>query len=436
METDMKAQWISSSAGAQWVTNDVKPFVGPVEFSAETAGVVTPDFKGFGGCFNELGWKALQILDGNERGAVLGELFSDSGCAFNYCRLPIGANDYSESWFSHNEADGDYAMDNFSIARDHKYLIPYIRAARAARGSDFFLFATPWSPPSWMKFPKAYNYGKLVWDGRTRKAYADYFVRFVKAYEAEAIPINAVHVQNEPNSDQKFPSCLWTGAEMRDFIRDDLGPAFDAAGIGTDIWAGTIERGDFNAWAETILSDPSAAAYVKGLGFQWAGKHGVQRTRQAYPHMPLIQTENECGDGTNTWEYAHYVFDLIQHYLSNGAEAYVYWNMALEPKGLSTWGWHQNAMITIDPESGTAIYNPEFFVMKHFAAFVRPGASVFALQGNLAANALAFRNPDGTEIFVVQNPADEARKVSVKGSREAESFLAAPKSINTITLGT
>jgi glucosylceramidase len=210
-------------------------------------------------------------------------------------------------------------MEHFSIARDHKYLIPYIRAARVVRGEDFFLFATPWSPPGWMKFPKAHNYGKLVWDERTRKAYADYFVRFVNAYEAENISIDAVHVQNEPNSDQKFHSCLWTGAEMRDFIRDDLGPAFDAANLNTDIWAGTIKRGDFNAWARTILSDPSAAAYVKGMGFQWAGKYGVQRTRQAFPEMPVIQTENECGDGTNTWDYAHHVFDFIQHYLSNGA---------------------------------------------------------------------------------------------------------------------
>ena len=181
-----------------------------------------------------------------------------------------------------------------------------------------------------MKFPQAHNYGTLVWERRYRKTYADYFVRFIEAYAKEGLNIAAVHVQNEPNSDQKFPSCLWTGAQIRDFIRDDLGPAFEAAGLDTEIWAGTIERGDFNEWAGTILSDPTTAKYIKGLGFQWAGKHGVQRTRQAYPDLPIIQTENECGDGNNDWDYAHYVFDLIQHYLSNGAEAYLYWNMVLE----------------------------------------------------------------------------------------------------------
>ena len=105
--------------------------------SVWTDGVVTSYFKGFGGCFNELGWKALSHLDENERGEVLGALFSTDGCAFNYCRLPIGANDYAESWYSHNETEEDFAMETFSIARDRQYLIPYIRAARAVRGDDF-----------------------------------------------------------------------------------------------------------------------------------------------------------------------------------------------------------------------------------------------------------------------------------------------------------
>ncbi|HXV30603.1 MAG TPA: glycosyl hydrolase, partial [Sinorhizobium sp.] len=295
----MATEWTSSSAERQWVS-------GTTERTEEgaslwTEGTILQNFKGFGGCFNELGWRALQLLEEPTRREVLHALFSKDGCAFNYCRLPIGASDYAESWYSHNETDGDFAMETFSIARDRRSLIPYIEAARAVRGGDFHLFASPWSPPTWMKFPKAHNHGTLVWEPRHRRAYADYFVRFVKAYAEAGIPIHAVHVQNEPNSDQKFPSCIWTGAKMRDFIRDDLGPAFRAAGLDTEIWAGTIERGDFNGWAGTIFSDPEAAAYIKGVGFQWAGRHAVQRTRQAYPDLPIVQTENECGDGANGW---------------------------------------------------------------------------------------------------------------------------------------
>jgi glucosylceramidase len=403
---------ITSSPEAQWELRTV----GMHAAAAQTLsfdGVVTADFKGFGGCFNELGWKALAHLGDNARNEVLAALFSSSGCDFNYCRLPIGASDYSESWYSHNETPGDFGMERFSIARDHVHLIPYIEAARAIHGEDFYLFASPWSPPTWMKAPQAYNFGALIWEPKYRAAYADYFVRFLRAYADVGLRIDAVHIQNEPNSDQKFPSCKWTGAKMRDFIRDDLGPAFKRAGIDTEIWAGTIERGDFNAWAGTILSDPKAAAFVKGLGFQWAGKAGVQRTKQAFPDVPLIQTENECGDGTNTWAYAHYVFDLIQHYLSNGAEAYVYWNMVLEPRGMSTWGWEQNAMVTVDPDRCVATFNPEFYVMKHFAGFVRPGAQVLRSVGPLAGNSLAFRNPNGQFVCVIQNASETARAVNV-----------------------
>ncbi len=127
----------------------------------------------------------------------------------------------------------------------------------------------------------------------------------------------------------------------------------------------------------------------------------AQRTRQAFPHLPIIQTENECGDGTNTWDHAHHVFDLMQHYISNGAEAYVYWNMVLESQGESTWGWQQNSMITIDPENLAVIYNPEFYVMKHFSALVRPGPRCLRLWAD-PSNTLAFRNLDGTNVLVIQ----------------------------------
>ncbi len=423
--------FVTSSPQGQWIAGEFDTGR-RAQSSVGSGDTITHDFKGFGGCFNELGWKALAHLGDNARNEVLEALFGERGCGFSYCRLPIGASDYAESWYSHNETADDFAMESFSIDRDRQALLPYIEAARAASAREFYLFASPWSPPTWMKRPQAHNFGTLVWEPKYRRAYAEYFVRFVQAYEKVGVPINAVHLQNEPNSDQKFPSCLWTGAKMRDFIRDDLGPAFERAKLKTEIWAGTIERGDFNAWAGAILSDPAAAAYVKGLGFQWAGKYGVQRTRQAYPEVPIIQTENECGDGENTWDYAHYVFDLAQHYLSNGAEAYVYWNMVLEPHGQSTWGWKQNSMITVDPESRTAVYNPEYHVMRHFAGFVKPGASVLRTVGHWAANTVAFHNPDGSTVHVIQNPFSDERIVSIGPSGKAVTVTLAPRSISTL----
>ncbi len=382
---------------------------------------ILTDFKGLGCCFNELGWRALQALGPNARTEVLQQLFSAQGLGLNYCRIPMGANDYSLDWYSLNDHDGDLAMEHFSIARDSELLIPYLRAAQEAHGAPFTLFASPWSPPAWMKTHKTFNYGTLIWEPRFLAAYALYFVRFVQAYAAEGIRIDAVHVQNEPDSDQKLPSCLWTGEKLSVFVRDYLGPAFRDAGLTTQIWLGTIERPSYSDWIAPSILDPQTRAFLSGVGFQWAGKGAVLRTRQAAPDLAVIQTENECGDGQNSWDYAHYVFDLIRHYLGLGAEAYVYWNAVLEQGGISTWGWRQNSLFTVDAAQGSFVARPEFTVLRHFAQFVRPGATIVEGQGPLAGNAVLFRRPDGAEIAVLQNPltTDVATRVTLCGQTSA-----------------
>ncbi len=244
--------------------------------------------------------------------------------------------------------------------------------------------------------------------------------------------VGAVHVQNEPNSNQKFPSCVWTGAQMRDFIRDYLGPMFQRERLDCQIWVGTIERADVHAWAQLILSDEQARAYIAGVGYQWAGKGAVQRTRTAWPEVSLIQTENECGDGLNCWAYAHYVFDLIHHYITQGVEAYAYWNMVLPCGGESTWGWKQNTMVSVDMERRECIWNPEFYVMKHFAAYVNPGSVVLELEGHWSGNALAFRKPDGRVVYVLHNPFETPVSISVGEGAEVRAYTLAPQSINTI----
>lgn len=438
-------KWIQSTFEKPWQTQSVpqnrQAGAAPAATQITIGNATSEKILGFGGCFNELGYIALGKARPEIRQEVLGRLFSkEDGCAFNYCRLPIGANDYSEDWYSHNEHEGDYGMDQFSIQRDHRHLIPYIREAMAYC-PEMMLFASPWSPPTWMKFPKAYNNGTLVQTPENLRAYALYFRKFVEAYASEGIRIGAVHVQNEPNSNQKFPSCIWKPSEMLHFIRDYLYPEFHSAKQDCEIWLGTIERGidhytereGFKDWAGFILDDPDARKIIQGIGYQWAGKGSVQRTRMAYPDMPIVQTENECCNGKNSWSQAHYVFDLIWHFIQNGANAYVYWNMVLEPGGRSTWGWEQNAMITIDPENGNATYNPEFHVMRHLSAWTQRGARRMELQGNGCVNALAFANPDGSHVLVMQNAARTERPVDVTlADGSTKTFHLAPESFHTI----
>jgi glucosylceramidase len=389
--------------------------------------------------------KALSEMPENKQNELMSALFEKEGCNFNFCRLPIGASDYAMSWYSYNEHPGDFAMEKFSIERDREYLLPYVKKALKLR-PDLIFFASPWSPPTWMKTPQRYNGGTLIDDPAIRDAHALYFLKYLRAYREEGIDIEQIHIQNEPDSDQKFPSCQWTGAEMRDYIRDHLGPLFEREEERCEIWAGTIERGvqnpgnpwnwkshRYRSWAHTILTDPGARNYVKGIGYQWDGKGAVAQTHANFPDIRIMQTENECGDGQNTWEHCFYVFDLIWHYLRNGVEAYMYWNLCNYPHSPSTWGWRQNAMIGLDPDSGTVSWHPEFYLMKHLSHAVQPGARFVPLTGDHAAFSLYFINPDDTQALVLANPSEETASLDQQLPGLEGSIHVEPMSLNTLT---
>lgn len=388
-------------------------------------GTAHQTWEGFGGCFNELSQIALESMEAAAREEIYDLLFSKTadGLRLDYCRLPIGASDYAESWYSHNETEGDYEMKHFSIERDRKYLLPYIQEA-LKRNPDMKLFASPWSPPVWMKYPMAYNFGTLVWTEENLQAYALYFLKFIQAYAAEGVHIDQIHVQNEPMSSQKFPSCIWTGGQFAEFIGKYLGPLLEREHCDTKIWLGTLNGPEtderslytrYNDYANLVLHDPEAYRYIEGVSYQWAGKYALQVNRQSFPEKKYIQSENECGNGTNTWEYARYICELFCHYINNGVCGYVYWNMVLPPKGKSTWGWEQNSMITV--ENGQADFNYEYYVMKHFARFVRPGAVRMGLAGHFSGTAVCFKNPDGSLVLVVQNPFDREMTFDFEGER-------------------
>lgn len=426
-------KWISTTPTSPWTTRAAISQDGDHPLQIEG---LRQRVRGFGGCFNELGMVALEELSGSDRKRVLDQLFLPQGCNFNFCRIPIGASDFACRWYSHNEVDGDFSMSHFSIENDRRYLLPYIKEA-IVRNPDMQFFASPWSPPTWLKFPSVYNFGTLIWEKPYLTAYAQYFVKFIQAYQEEGIPIHQLHIQNEPCSTQKFPSCEWTGEQFREFIGEYLVPLFHEKQIKTDIWLGTINgpevddrklRTRFNDYANVVMEDPICQTEVKGVSYQWAGKYAVQSTHDAWPDLELIQSESECGDGTNSWDYARYIFEMIWHYFRNGVSSYVYWNMVLKEGGQSTWGWRQNSMITVVNQK--VVYQPEFYLMKHFSHFVQPGAHVLRLTGPWSANTVGFENLDKTQVFVLMNPFQQEKCVTMRGT----TYHLLPLSFNTIVL--
>ena len=445
-----QVQWRWSNENKQWESKSIRP-IDKVDATLSLNGQEYQKMFCFGACFNELGGRAIGYASEEEREKLFHELFSsDDECAkFNVCRLPIGASDYAFNWYSMDEVPGDYELKHFSVERDRQALIPYIKEALKV-APDIKLFASPWSPPTWMKYPPVYNWGKLIWTEENLKAYANYLVKFITTYEAECIDIDQLHVQNEPVANQKFPSCMWTGEELKEFIRDYLGPAMRDAGVDTELWLGTINAPgcdfnrlifdkwateDYDFFANTVLADPEALQYISGVSYQWGGKIAMQRTFESwYPRIRLMQSENECGFGDNTWEYARYVWTMLKHYIGNGAESYLYWNFVLEPMGINTWGDPQNAMVTVDPASGEVTYNPDFYVMKHFSSCVKRDSVRLGARGTFAGDSLVFRNPDGSIVLELYNPFARVFTVEFEFESELYRFELEPKSVNSIIL--
>jgi glucosylceramidase len=392
------------------------------------------EWDGFGGGFSEAGWMALKALRGMDRNRILDALFDrEDGCRFNLGRLPIGASHYAADWYSHDEVDDDLAMKRFSIARDRQHLIPYIREA-LQRQSRLRLVAVPWSPPTWMKESRVCQHGTLIGKPEILEAYALYFVRFVRAYQREGIAIHQVHVQNEPAAGHSSPGCLWTGAQLRDFIRGHLGPTFRRERLRAEIWLGTLNTEDYDGYTLTCLSDPLARQYLSGVGYQGTVQAAVQRTHAAWPDMRIWQTAQGCGDGGNTWDQARAMFALMQSHISNGARASMASNMVLRTGGRSVWGGSENSLVTVDLETRTWRLTPEYHGMRHFAQFIDKGAIRLGLMGEWAGNAVAFLNPDESRVLVVQNPLAEARRMVLAAGDRLVTAQLAPDSFNSIVL--
>lgn len=456
----------TATATAQWfVTTSDEPWQSRGALSV-TAASSTPHviakmdqpkqiIEGFGASFNELGWTSLAFLEPHTRDEVLRELFAPGvGAGLNLCRMPVGANDFSRDWYSYDETPGDFSLEQFSIAQDHDTLVPFIRAARAQQ-PDLRLWASPWSPPSWMKTNGHYAGAIPVpgWNDTDNglhadqvgsegtdmfileepylRAYADYFARFIDAYSELGIPIGMVMPQNEFNSPQVFPSCTWTPDGLARFLRH-LSPVMRERGV--EVFLGTLERGDDRLIGD-ILQDPDLSAQVSGFGAQWEGKKAVAALHRLHPDLRIYQTEQECGDGRNDWRHARYAWRLMKHFLGNGATAYMYWNISLLDGGRSRWGWTQNSLVTVDPHDNSYRFTHEYYLLKHVAAFVKPGARLidtWSLAGY--DDQLVFLNPDGSTVVVIQNDLPDSSDVTLLlGDRMVSATLPAD-SFNTIVV--
>jgi glucosylceramidase len=362
----------------------------------------------------------MSRLDAEKRREIARRYFHPAeGIGYSLCRTHMNSCDFSLGNYSCDDTDGDTELSRFSIERDKKYLIPFIREAGNVPAADFKLFASPWSPPAWMKTNRDMNNGGRL-KPELRDAWARFYSRFTRAYEEEGIRLWGVTVQNEPNAVQTWDSCIYSAEEERDFVRDFLGPRLSRDGLDVKIMIWDHNRDLIRERATTILSDPEAAKYVWGIGFHWySGEEfeNVSLTHAAYPQKHLLLTEASIMGGVklNLWDrgeiYAHHIIND----LNNWAVGWVDWNMVLDlaggPNHVSNFC---DAPVIVDTERGIVHYQSSYFTMGHFSKFIRPGAlRIGCASSSKRVETTAFRNPDGSVALVVMNASAERYPVTL-----------------------
>lgn len=373
------------------------------------------ELVGFGGAFTEAASTTLDKIPPALRDEVLNAYFApEKGHGYSLCRTHINSCDFCTGNYAYTETDGDVELEHFSIGRDRQSLIPMIRDAMRVSGDKIRLFASPWSPPAWMKTNGQMNQGGKL-RPEYRDAWARYYVRYIREYAQEGIPIWGITVQNEPEATQRWDSCIYTAEEERDFVKNFLGPALREAGMGDlklMIWDHNRDR--MYERAKVVFDDEEASPYVWGIGFHWYEQdafENVQLVHDVYPDKHLVFTEGcqEGGPHIGSWtlgeRYAHSIIQDLKHW----TVGWVDWNLVLDENGGPNHvGNLCSAPIIVDTISEEVLYQSSYFYIGHFSRFIRPGARRVACSSSQASlESTAFINTDGTIAVVVLNRTDK-----------------------------
>jgi len=403
---------------------------------------------GIGGALTDASAETFAKIPKEKQQELMKAYYSTTtGIGYTLARTNIMSCDFSSGSYSYIQ-EGDAALKTFSVAHDEQYKIPLIKQAMAAAGPGLKLFVSPWSPPAFMKDNNSVTGGGKL-KPEFAQAWANFYVKFIRTYEAKGIPVWGLSVQNEPMAKQKWESCIYSADDERDFIKNQLGPTLVKAGMqDKKLIAWDHNRDLIYQRASTILHDPAAAKYVWGIGFHWYETwtgdpmmfHNVALTHAAFPNTNLIFTEG-CKekfsfDSLHAWSLGErYGYSMINDF-NDGAAGWTDWNILLDENGGPNHvGNFCFAPVHADTRTGELIYTNAFYYIGHFSKFVRPGAKRIAISTNrVALQSTAFVNKDGSIVVIVMNTTDRpvSYQLMLKGQSAATESL--PHSIATLII--
>jgi glucosylceramidase len=330
----------------------------------------------------------------------------------NVCRTCIGSADSAATVYSYDEGDVDPDLTRFSIEHDREYILPILREARGVN-PDLFLFSSPWSPPGWMK-----SNGSML-GGCMRHtympSYANYFLKFLRAYEAEGVVVQAVTVQNEVDTDEdgSMPACAWPQDYEADFVTMHLGPLFERSGVRTKIW---IIDHSYNLWGRAMgeLETPDMLKFTNAIA--WHGYEGqpewINRVQDAFPGVEMYWTEGgpdyTAPGYLNEWSAWGETFTTI---LRNCCRSITTWNFATNEHGrpyVGAGGSGVGGAMIINSVTKKISYSGMFWALGHFSRFVQRGARRIDSQSTAKTlSHCSLENPDGSLVAVLTNPGHE-----------------------------
>jgi glucosylceramidase len=404
--------------------------------------------KGIGGAITDASAETFAKLPAASQEELINAYFNtEKGIGYSLVRTNMNSCDFSSDSYTY-VADNDAALKTFNIAHDEQYRIPMIKRALAAAGGRLPLFISPWSPPAWMK-----DNNSMLQGGKLKETYkqswANYYVKYIKAYEAKGIPVWGLTVQNEPMAKQRWESCIYTAEEERDFIKKYLGPTLQQQGLGNKkLIAWDHNRDLLYQRATTILNDPAAAKYVWGIGYHWyetwTGSamqfENLKRVHETFPDRNLIFTEGcvEKFDRSRIQEWSigeRYGYSMVNDF-NSGTVAWTDWNILLdETGGPNHVGNFCFAPVHADTKTGKLIYTNAYYYLGHFSKFIKAGARrIGSASSRDKLAATAFINPDGKLAVVILNLSNEQLAYHVWLQGNAAALTSLPHSIVTLII--
>lgn len=363
---------------------------------------------GFG--FTLTGGSAYVInqMSASGKAALLRELFGNdsSSISISYLRLSIGASDLNSSVFSYDDMPAgqtDTALNNFSLGPDTTDLIPILKQILAINPA-IKIIAAPWSAPVWMKDNGSTVGGSLL--PAYYHVYAQYFVKYIQQMKALGINIDAVTPQNEPLNPGNNPSLYMVPTDQASFIKNNLGPAFQAAGITTKIIV-YDHNCDDPAYATTILSDATANAFVDGSAFHlYAGNiSALSQVHNAYPSKNVYFTEQYTSStgsfaGDLQWHLTNVIIGSMINWSRNALE----WNLANDASyGPHTPGGCTTCKGALTIAGSTPTRNVGYYIVAHASKFVPAGSVRIASNITSGLQNVAFSTSAGKKVLIVEN---------------------------------